>query len=113
MRQSFHQHKTYRRSRAGKEDERSQVSSSLVGESASSVDQSTNTVCLKGRANEGGTPSSGGTGSLLGLEELLLGVGGLGLAVGLAEDWAKDGKGDDVVEHGTKGDSRWLDWWEV
>jgi len=68
---------------------------------------------LKGRANEGGTPGSGGTGSLLGLEELLLGVGRLGLAVGLAEDWAEDSEGDDVVEHGTKGNCRWLNWWEV
>jgi hypothetical protein len=68
---------------------------------------------LESRSSEGGSPSSGGRGSLLGLHELLLGVGSLSTVVGVTEDWAEDGEGGSVVENGAEGDSRWLDWWEV
>lgn len=100
---------TYGRSRAGEEDQGAEVSGALVGESASGVDEGTNTVGLNGRADEGSTPGGGGGGSLLGLEELLLGVGGLGLAVGVTEDGAKNGKGDGVVVDRAEGDGRGLD----
>jgi hypothetical protein len=103
----------YGRSGGGEEDQRSEVGGALVGESASGVDEGTDTVGLDGRADEGSTPGSGGGGSLLGLEELLLGVGGLGLAVGVAEDGAEDGKGDGVVVDGAEGDSGGLNGREV
>jgi hypothetical protein len=103
----------YGRSGGGEEDQRSEVGGALVGESASGVDEGTDTVGLDGGADEGSTPGSGGGGSLLGLEELLLGVGGLGLAVGVAEDGAEDGKGDGVVVDGAEGDSRGLNGREV
>jgi hypothetical protein len=105
--------KTYRRSRAGEEDQAAEVGGALVGESASGVDEGTNTVRLDGRADEGSSPGGGGRGSLLRLEELLLGVGGLGLTVGVAEDGAEDGEGDGVVVDGAKGDSRGLNGREV
>lgn len=104
---------SYRRSGAGEEDQRAEVGGALVGESASGVDEGTNTVGLDGGADEGSTPGSGGGGGLLGLEELLLGVGGLGLAVGVAEDGAEDGKGDGVVVDGAEGDRGGLNGREV
>lgn len=105
--------KTHGRSRAGEEDQRAEVGGALVGESASGVDEGTDTVRLDGRADEGGTPGSGSRSSLLGLEELLLGVGGLGLTVGVAEDGAKHGKGDGVVVDGAEGDRGGLNGREV
>ena len=104
---------SYGRSGGGEEDQRSEVGGALVGESASGVDEGTDTVGLDGGADEGSTPGSGGGGSLLGLEELLLGVGGLGLAVGVAEDGAEDGEGDGVVVDGAEGDSGGLNGREV
>lgn len=92
-----------------KEDESTEVGGSLVRESAGSVDQRTDTVRLDGRANEGSTPGSAGRGSLLGLEELLSRVGGLCAAVGVAKEWAEDGKRCSVVEDGTKRNGGWLD----
>ena len=103
----------YGRSGGGEEDQRSEVGGALVGESASGVDEGADTVGLDGGADEGSTPGSGGGGSLLGLEELLLGVGGLGLAVGVAEDGAEDGEGDGVVVDGAEGDSGGLNGREV
>jgi len=35
------------------------------------------------------------------------------LAVGVTEDWAKNGEGDGVVEDSAEGNGRWLDGWEV
>lgn len=104
---------TYRRSRAGEEDQAAEVGGALVGESASGVDEGTNTVRLDSRADEGSTPGGGGRGGLLGLEELLLGVGGLGLTVGVAEDGAENGKGDGVVVDGAEGDRGGLNGREV
>jgi hypothetical protein len=105
--------KTYGRSRAGEEDQAAEVGGALVGESASGVDEGTNTVRLDGRADKGSAPGGGGRGGLLGLEELLLGVGGLGLTVGVAEDGAENSKGDGVVVDGAEGDSRGLNRREV
>lgn len=99
---------TYGRSGRGSEDQATEVSSALVGESASGVEESTNTVGLEGRAGEGSTPGSGSRGSLLGLEELLLGVGSLGLTVGVTEDGAEDGEGGEVVEGSADSDGRRL-----
>ena len=95
---------TYRWCGAGHEDQATEVGSALVAESAGGVEKRTNTVCLHTGADEGSSPCSGGGGSLLGLEELLLGVGRLCLAVGVAEDWAKNGEGDTVGEDGTERD---------
>lgn len=104
---------TYRWSRRGGEDQSTEVRSALVGESASGLEQSSDTVRLERRAGQGSSPGGASRGSLLGLEELLSRVGGLGLAVALAEDWAEDGERGDVVEDGAERDGRWLDWWEV
>ena len=107
------QSRSYRGSRAGEEDQRAEVGSALVRESASGVDEGTDTVRLDGRADEGSTPGRGGRGSLLGLEELLLGVGGLGLTVGVTEDGAEDSKGDGVAVDGAEGDRGGLNGREV
>jgi hypothetical protein len=104
---------TYRRSSRGEEDQRAEVSSALVGEGTSGIDESTDTVGLDGGADERATPRGSGGGSLLGVEVLLLGVGGLRAAVGVAEDGAKHGQGDGVVEGGAQGNGRGLDGREV
>ena len=100
---------TYGRSSGSEEDQRAEVSSALVGEGAGGVDESTNTVRLDGRADDGATPRGSGGGSLLGVEVLLLGVGLLRTAVGVTENGAEDGKGDSVVEGRAEGDGRGLD----
>jgi hypothetical protein len=100
---------TYRWCRAGEEDQATEVCGALVAECAGGVDERTHTVGLDGRADEGSAPCGGGGGSLLGLEELFLGVGGLGLAVGLAEERAKDGEGCGMVEDGAERDGGRLD----
>lgn len=99
----------YSRGSGGHEDERSKVSSALVAKSASSVDESTNTVGLDTRADEGRAPGGSGGGSLSGLEELLLGVCGLGAVVGLTEERSHHGEGSDMAEDGAEGDGRGLD----
>lgn len=104
---------TYGRSGRGSEDQATEVGSTLVGESASGVEESTNTVGLEGRAGKGSTPGSGSRGSLLGLEELLLGVGSLSLTVGVTEDGAEDGEGGEVVESSADSDGRRLNGREV
>ena len=103
----------YGRSGGGSEDQTTEVGGALVGEGTGGVEKSTNTVGLEGRAGKGSTPGSGGRSSLLGLEELLLGVSGLGLAVGVAEDGAEDGQRGEVVEGSADGDGRGLDGREV
>lgn len=82
---------TYGRSRCGQEDETAKIRSPLISEGSGSVDQGADTITLEGGADEGGAPGDGGGGSLAGSEELLLGVGGLGALVGLAEERAEDG----------------------
>ena len=104
---------TYRRSSRGEKDQRTEVTGALVCEGTSGVDESTDTVGLDGGASEGRSPRRGGGGSLLRVEELLLGVGSLGAAVGLAEDGAEDSERDGVVEGGAEGDSRRLNGREV
>lgn len=104
---------TYRGSGASHEDQGAHVGGALVAHRAGGIEEGTDTVRLNAGADEGGAPCSSGGGGLLALEELLLGVSRLGLAVGVAEDWAEDGEGDGVVEDGAEGDGRWLDRWEV
>jgi hypothetical protein len=100
---------TYGRSSGGEEDQGTEVSSALVGEGTGGVDQSTNTVRLDGRADNGATPRSGGGGSLLAVEVLLLGVGLLRAAVCVTEDGTEDSQGDGVVEGRAESDGRGLD----
>jgi hypothetical protein len=100
---------TYGRSSGSEEDQRTEVSSALVGEGASGVDQSTNTVRLDGRADDGATPRGGGGGSLLAVEVLLLGVGLLRATVCVTEDGAENSQGDSVVEGRAESDGRGLD----
>jgi hypothetical protein len=68
---------------------------------------------LNGATNERGSPSGGSRCGFLGLDELLLGVGGLGTVVGVAEDGAENSKGGSVVENRAEGDGRGLNGWEV
>lgn len=68
---------------------------------------------MDGATDERGAPGSSGRGSLLRLDELLLGVGSLGTVVGVAEDGAEDCKRGGVVEDGAEGDGGELDGGEV
>ena len=95
------------------EDEGTEVSSTLVGKSSSSVDQSTDTVGLDTRAEDRATPRCGSGSGLLGVEVLLLGVSLLRAAVCVTEDGSKDGEGDSVVEGRAESDGRGLDGREV
>jgi hypothetical protein len=100
---------TYGRSSGSEEDQGAEVSSALVGKGAGSVDQSTNTVRLDGRADNGATPRGSGGGSLLAVEVLLLGVGLLRAAVCVTEDGSENSQRDGVVEGRAEGDGRGLD----
>lgn len=100
---------TYTRSRSSEEDETTEISSALVAQSTSSVDQSTDTVRLESRTDERRTPGERSTAGLLGADELLLGVGDLGALVGLAEDGGEDGELNAVVEGRAEGNGRGLD----
>lgn len=97
----------------GGEDESTEVGGALVGESACGVDQGTNTVGLEGRTDEGGTPGGGSRRGFPRLEELLLGVGRLGLLPGLAEERGEDAELEGVVEDGAEGDGGRLNSGEV
>ena len=94
----------YRWSRASEEDQCAQVRRALVAQSTGRIDERTNTVRLDRRADERSAPGGASRGSLLGLEELFLGVCGLSLAVGLSEDRAEDGEGGGVAEDGAERD---------
>lgn len=107
------QAQTYRWSGRSSEDQGTKVGSALVAHGASGVDESADTVGLESRASEGGTPSGGCGCGLLGLDEVLSGVGGLRAAVGVAEERAHDSERCSMVENGAQGNGRWLDWWEV
>jgi hypothetical protein len=108
-----YQGSTYGRSSGGSEDQSTEVSGALVGKGTGSVDQSTNTVGLDTRADEGRAPRGSGGGGLLGVEELLLAVGSLGAAVRVTEDGAEDSEGDGVVEGSAEGNGRRLNGREV
>lgn len=100
---------TYTGSSSGGKDETAEVGGALVGQSTGSVDKSSDTVRLETSADKRGAPGGGGTGSLLGLDELLLSVGRLGALVGLAKQRREDGKLNAVVEGKAEGNSRGLD----
>ncbi len=100
---------TYRRSSRSHEDERAEVSSALHGESTGRHDEGADAIRLHTRADERGAPCGGRGGGLLGLEELLLGAGGLGLPVRLAEQRLQHGERRDLVEDGAERDGRRLD----
>ena len=104
---------TYGWCTAGEEDQGPQVGGTLVAQGTSGIDQGSDTVALDGRTDEGRAPGRGGRGSFLGLEELLLGVGGLGAVVGVTKERRKDSEGGSMVEDGAEGDGRRLDRWEI
>lgn len=105
--------RTHRRRRASKENQRPQVRSPLVAQGARSIDERANTVRLQRGADDRGSPCGGGRGGLLGLDELFLGVCGLGAVVGVAEDGAEDCEGGGVVEDRAEGDGGGLDGGEI
>ena len=93
---------TYTGSSSSSEDQTTEVGSALVAQRSSGIDESADAVALQGRADESGAPGGDGVGGLLGLDELLLGVGELGAVVGLAEERAQHGELDAVVEEGAQ-----------
>lgn len=104
---------TYGRGRSSSKDETTKVSSSLVAQGASSVDESTDTVALESGTDKRGAPGNGSAAGLLGLDKLLGGAGLLGALVGLAKERAHDGDFDAVVEGGAQGNGRGLNGREV
>ena len=68
---------------------------------------------MNGATDERSSPGGGGGSGFLGLNKLLLGVGGLGTVVSVAKDGAEDSEGGSMVENGAEGDGRGLDGWEV
>ena len=109
----FKAEKTYAWCRASHEDQRTQVCRTLVAHGTRSIDQSTDTVGLNSGSNQRRAPGGGGRGGLLRLEELLLGIGGLGTVVGVTEDGGENGERGGVVEYCAEGDRRGLDGWKV
>lgn len=103
--------RTHGRGRGGEEDQAAEVSCALVGEGSSRVDQGSNTIALQGGSDSlwrwsaswswlrrdilrncahGCAPGDSDIGGLLGLDELLAGVGALSTLVGLAEHRGQD-----------------------
>jgi hypothetical protein len=103
----------HRRTVGSHEDQATQVGGSLVAQSAGGVDEGGDTIGLDGGTDDGRTPAGGRGGGLLGLEKLLLAVGGLGSVVGVAEQRGKHAHRRDLVEDDAQGDRRGLDGWEV
>ena len=104
---------TYTWCRAGHEDQATEISGSLVAQGTCCVDEGSDTIRLNGAANNGSTPGSGGTSSLLALEKLFLGICSLSTVVGVTEHRSKYGERCGVVEDGAHGNSRGLDGWEI
>lgn len=100
---------TYARSRASKEDQRSEVGSSLICQSTGSINQGSNTIGLERASDDRAAPGSDSTAGLLGLKEFFLCVGGLGTVVGITENRGEDAERGSVSEDCAKGDSRRLD----
>ncbi len=98
----------YSGSTGSKEDQAAEVRCALVAQRAGGVDQSTDTVRLQSRADQGGTPGDGHTTGLLGADELLLRVGSLGALVRLPEERSKESQLGGVVESRAEGDGRRL-----
>lgn len=107
------QQKTYAGSRRRRKDESAQIRRALVAQRARGIEQRTYAVALQGRAHKGRAPGDGRATGLARADKLLLGVGGLGAVVGLAEDGREDDEVDAVVEEGAEGDGRGLDGREV
>lgn len=105
--------KTHRRRRAGEEDKTTQVRGALVAEGASGVEKRADTVRLHGAAYQARAVAGRRRRGLLGLEELLLGVGCLRLPVRVAKDGTEDRQRDRVRVDGAEGDSRGLNRREV
>lgn len=95
------------------EDESAEVGSALVAESASGVDESTDTVGLEGGTDESAAPCGDSTSGLAGTGKLLLAVGYLGALVSLAEERGEDGELGGLVEDGAKGDGGRLNWGKI
>lgn len=100
---------TYTWASRSEEDQGTEVCGAFVAEGTSSIDQSCNSICLKTRADDGGTPACGSSCGFLGLEEFFLAISCFGALVGIAEDWGKDGGGRDLGEENAEGDGRGLD----
>lgn len=86
----FKKERTYARARRCEEDQSTKISSTLVAECTSSVNQSSDTVCLDSGADESRAVAGSSSGGFSRLEELLLAIGGLGSVVGVTEDGGKD-----------------------
>lgn len=100
---------TYTWGGAGHEDQAAEIGGTLVAERSGGIDQGSHAVGLHGATDKGRSPGGGGAGGFLGLQELFLGVGGLGAVVGVTEDRAKDGERDGVAVDGAESDGARLD----
>jgi hypothetical protein len=99
---------TYTRTGRGEENQATKICGSLVAESASGIDESSNTICLDTRAYDGRSPTSRSSRGLLGLEELFLAISLFGALEGVTEDRCEHGSGGDLAEEDAEGDGRRL-----
>ena len=95
--------------RSREEDQGAHVRSTLIAERTGSDHESADAIRLQGASDKRRSPSSRGTGGLLGLEKFLLAVCSLGAAICIAKYGSKDSKRDGVVENGTCSNGRGLD----
>lgn len=68
---------------------------------------------MDGRSHNAATPAGGSGGSLLGLEELLLAVGGLGAVIGVTKERGQYSCRADLVEDDAQSNRRRLDRREI
>ena len=104
---------TYTGTSRSEEDQATEVGSTLVAESTSGIDQSTNTIGLETGTDERRAPRSGSSSGLAGLEELILGVSGLRTLIGVTEERGEDGGGGGLGEEDAEGNRRGLDGREI
>lgn len=104
---------TYRWCSASHEDYATKIGSTLVRESSGSVDQSTDTIRLNGRADNGRAPNRGGRSGFPRLDELFTRVRPHGSVVGVTEERGHDGQRGGMSEDGAERDGRRLDRREI
>ena len=77
---------SYTWGRASKEDQATEVASTLVAEGARGIDQSADAIGLNSTPNKRRSPGSGSACSLFGFEKVFSGVGLLSAVISLTED---------------------------
>ena len=92
--------KTYAWSSTSHKDQSTKVRGTFSRHGTIDSQKSSDTISLEGGPSQRRAPSGSGTGGLTRLEEFLLGVGGLGFLVGVAEDGGQDCQAGAVGEDG-------------